>query len=70
MGIGSVNITDRGETVELTLNTFVGNGHPHALFTPGEIPKLCEVLMSFAKKTPVKVVPGEDDDDDELEDIL
>lgn len=70
MGFGNVVITERDSTVELTLNTHVGKGHPHALFTPREIPKLCEVLMTFANKKPVKVVPVEEDDDDELEDIL
>lgn len=57
---GNVTLTDRGSTVELTLNTFVGNGRPCALFTPDSLHKLADVIRGFATAPP----------DDEVEDIL
>ena len=48
LGLGNLVVADRGDVFEITLNTYNGRGHPHALFTRAELPWLAEQLKSFA----------------------
>lgn len=52
---GNLVITDRGETVEVRLNTY-HKGVPVALFLPDELRRLAEKLKGF-----VAAPPPEDD---------